>query len=158
MREIFELDIDASPDLRHLGNGNFPREDNSLGAKIFPNRCRAEIRARRLRGNMQRQRRRGFFGDGKHAQVGDQRRIDADILQETKIIGKPCQVVVSRNDIHGDVHFLPVSMRKGNALFHFRGRKISAVRAKAESFPGQIHGVGTIANGHPQFFRIAGGG
>ena len=153
--EQLDLDADFPADGFRFGDGHLTPENQSRCAHLLPEAGAPRIQAGGLGGKVD-----GnpgvFLDDGHHAQIGDDHRINGNLLKEADELRKPHEVGIVEEGVERDVDLAALLVRVGNRLRQFVIGKVVRAAAEAKLRTRTIDRIRAIKQGNPQFLEVSG--
>ena len=135
--------------------GRFAGENDGVRPHVIEHVCRGAVDNAQLGADVTPKTRRVTPGQAHNAQIRDDQRIDADLLQERKIVRETLELLFMRKGIAGHIDLCALRVSRLHSRFHRLVVKAYR-RGTQPEFPSrEIDRIGAVMQRHPQPFKIA---
>ena len=159
MNEALYLEVvgNVCADLCDFIKRDLAREDYTRSAHFIERVGGGVVRHARLCGDMKRNLRRVLLGELKHAEVGDDERVNSAFLRVAEKRRQVRKLSVARQHVAGDVNLPAHAVSKTAGFLQVVAVKVLRRGTHTELLPREVDRVGAIAQRRAQALHIARG-
>ena len=160
MHEAFDVEVvgNAGADVAHGLQVHFAGQHHAARAQFVERVGGLVVGDAGLRAHMQFEVRSHLLGHEHHADVGDDQRVHAGVLQLAEVFAHGFHLVVARQHVEGDVHAGPTLVGVACAFLEILEAQVFRRAAHAERLAAAVDGVRTVIDRGFQSPQIACGG
>ena len=160
VHEAFDVEVvgDAGADVAHGLQVHFAGQHHAARAQFVERVGGLVVGDAGLRAHMQFEVRSHLLGHEHHADVGDDQRVHAGVLQLAEVFAHGFHLVVARQHVEGDVHAGPTLVGVACAFLEILEAQVFRRAAHAERLAAAVDGVRTVIDRGFQSPQIACGG
>ena len=127
---------------------------DTLSTHVRPEVCSLGVENAGLGRDVQRNSGGVFLRHADHADISDDHRVRACVLEQLKVGGQRRKIVARWHDIDGNIAFYAVCVRLSDAAAECLVIEVRRCRAHSEALTGHIDCISAVGNAEAHFFGI----